>query len=424
MNLLVFSYFYPPFVGGAELIARAGARGLARRGHTVTVLTAAPRDRILPAAVEEDGVLVIRDPQLHPALPEDEDFSVLYERVAHLLDCSAFDGVHSHLLTYPWVGRRSAAILAQIDERRLPLVDQAHGGDPELQALRCVELMQRVERVVSDSDYATRRMERAFDLGAPKFERAHRRPPRLPMFHTLYPAIVDYEVFRPNLERRRRVRAALGLSDEFVVFFPSRFFDIDGSFSTRKKPLIAAKAFARFAERSGAEDIRFFAIAPEGFGASDVEQQRRWEYDSMLKENHVFDRTIMLHRSARHDEMAGYFDAADVALVPSVEGFGLVYLEAISCGTPVVTLREGASGEVLGEETGVLVDSVGEASVDGLAEALMELYRNPKMRETLGLSGVHRARTRFPFETWVVRLEAFLMESFAALTTSDLEGET
>lgn len=49
------------------------------------------------------------------------------------------------------------------------------------------------------------------------------------------------------------------------------------------------------------------------------------------------------------DALPGYYQAADLAVLPSValEGFGLVTLEALACGTPVVATPEGGAADVL-----------------------------------------------------------------------------
>jgi len=94
--------------------------------------------------------------------------------------------------------------------------------------------------------------------------------------------------------------------------------------------------------------------------------------------------------------------AADVVLVPSVpdergfgrEGFGLVALEAMAAGTPVVASDDGALPEVLGR-CGILVPP-GDAGA--LADAVVALLRDPDRRAALAACGRDRARSAFPLE--------------------------
>jgi D-inositol-3-phosphate glycosyltransferase len=60
----------------------------------------------------------------------------------------------------------------------------------------------------------------------------------------------------------------------------------------------------------------------------------------------------------RHEELPRYYSAADVCVVPShYESFGLVALEALACGTPVVAARVGDIENIIRcDDTGYVVD--------------------------------------------------------------------
>jgi teichuronic acid biosynthesis glycosyltransferase TuaC len=75
------------------------------------------------------------------------------------------------------------------------------------------------------------------------------------------------------------------------------------------------------------------------------------------------------------EQLPGYYGAADVlVLASSREGWPNVLLEAMACGTPVVSTRVGGTPEIVtAPEAGVLAD---ERSVDGISEALRKLLRN------------------------------------------------
>ncbi len=74
----------------------------------------------------------------------------------------------------------------------------------------------------------------------------------------------------------------------------------------------------------------------------------------------------------------------------SVEGFGLVYLDASAMGLPIVAARTGGVPEaVLDGKTGLLAD---EGSIDGISECLQRLIRDRPLRQRLGASGRDFAR--------------------------------
>jgi glycosyltransferase involved in cell wall biosynthesis len=89
-------------------------------------------------------------------------------------------------------------------------------------------------------------------------------------------------------------------------------------------------------------------------------------------------------------ELAREYQACDVFCLPSVqEGFGIVFLEAMAAGKPIVAARAAAVPEVV--EQGVLVEPEDAAA---LAEALAELAADAERRRELGEAG-RRAVERY-----------------------------
>ena len=83
--------------------------------------------------------------------------------------------------------------------------------------------------------------------------------------------------------------------------------------------------------------------------------------------------------------------AADIYCQPNrePEPFGVVFVEALQAGVPVVTSRLGGAQEILDASTGLLVQA-GDLRV--LARALTELMEGPSLRRQLGSSGPARAQ--------------------------------
>ena len=88
------------------------------------------------------------------------------------------------------------------------------------------------------------------------------------------------------------------------------------------------------------------------------------------------------------EDLPLWHNAADAFVYPSLyEGFGLPLLEAMACGTPVVTSDTPALREVVGN-AGLIV---GPRDVPALAQALLQLAREPELREELAARGLRRA---------------------------------
>lgn len=99
--------------------------------------------------------------------------------------------------------------------------------------------------------------------------------------------------------------------------------------------------------------------------------------------------------SVPHDDLPAYYSAADLFVMPAreappdVEGFGLVFLEANACGTPVVGARTGGVPDAIVDgETGVLVPP---SAPEPLADSVRRLLAHPNRLDALGRQGRARA---------------------------------
>lgn len=90
---------------------------------------------------------------------------------------------------------------------------------------------------------------------------------------------------------------------------------------------------------------------------------------------------------------------SDIFLFPSFEGGGMVVLEAMACGLPVVCLDYGGPGEVVTDECGIKVKPITfEQTVNDLAEALLKLARDPELRRKMGEAGRRRVMEYYTWE--------------------------
>jgi D-inositol-3-phosphate glycosyltransferase len=114
-----------------------------------------------------------------------------------------------------------------------------------------------------------------------------------------------------------------------------------------------------------------------------------------LVHEHRMESNVAFVGSRGQEELALYYAAADVCAVPSLtESFGLVALEAMACGTPVVGTRVGGLQTVIENgESGLLVPA---GDYEALAEAIARVLKDARLRMHLA----HGARDRAEHFTW------------------------
>jgi glycosyltransferase involved in cell wall biosynthesis len=109
-------------------------------------------------------------------------------------------------------------------------------------------------------------------------------------------------------------------------------------------------------------------------------------------------RQVSFQEDPPHSELADKYRMFDVFVGPSVwnEPFGMVIVEAMASGLPVIATRGGGIPEIVKNgETGFLI-ARGDAA--GLAEAITSLLENDELRESMGRAGRKRALQLFKWE--------------------------
>jgi D-inositol-3-phosphate glycosyltransferase len=153
------------------------------------------------------------------------------------------------------------------------------------------------------------------------------------------PPGVDHRVFSPG--SREDARSRLGLPGRRVLLFVGRIQPLKGLD-------LAVQALAEI------DDAVLWAVGgPSGAdGPAELERVQKLAGDLGVAER------LLILPPRPHHELADYYRAADVCLVPSrTESFGLVALEAAACGTPVVAASVGGLRSIVVDgETGLLVE--------------------------------------------------------------------
>ena len=204
----------------------------------------------------------------------------------------------------------------------------------------------------------------------------------------VYNAIDERFRVPPSEEAIARVRERYQLNHGFVLYV--------GNIKPHKNLVRLVEAFDGLRKR-GFDDLKLLIIGDE---ISKLPALRRAVH------SHKLHKHVRFLGYLPDDTLAILYRLAAVFVFPSLyEGFGLPPIEAMACGTPVVTSNVSSLPEVTGDAA-VLVDPYDiESIVDGIARVLSD----PALREKLRAKGIARAR-EFSWERSVGRTREIYQE--------------
>ncbi len=115
------------------------------------------------------------------------------------------------------------------------------------------------------------------------------------------------------------------------------------------------------------------------------------------------------------EQLPSYYQAADLILVPTLEleGFGLVTVEALACGTPVLGTPVGALPEVLTRvDPGLVAEGSDAASLATAIRRILRRFRDqPGEQERLSAKGRALVESEYNWDRHCEQLEAVLREA-------------
>lgn len=376
--------------GGIPRLATTMTQALARRGHRVVVCTTDARDqasRALPGPARTAGA----------ALPDVRIFPNISNRLAY----------HWQFFTPVGLGRylRDAAVNLDVAHlhacHNLPGVIAARelgrAGVPYV--LSPNGTAAPIERRILAKRVFAATIGRHVVAGAARVlavsqaERRQLLAMGIPAAHVdVVPNPLDLDEYEPAAEPRR-FRAAHDLGDGRLVLFL-------GKLTPRKGCDVLLRAFAQLTDRSAT-----LVIAGNDMGAGAL-------LDALTAQLGLAGRVIrtgLLRGQDRLDALA----AADVVVYPSRdEIFGLVPLEALLCGSPVIVSDDSGCGEIIRQVGGGLVIPYGDAAA--LAASIAAILASPAAwaEEAGGAAG--RIRARFGAATVCGQLEQVYADAIAA----------
>lgn len=357
--------------GGQNVHVAELSAALARRGHQVTVYTRRDDPDIPERVVTPQGYRVVHVPA-GPAerLPKDELLSYMGP-FAQFLDAQWAvdrpDVAHAHF----WMSGIATQLAAH--HLDLPAVQTFHALGVVKRRHQGAQDTSPPERLHLEATVARTATWVAATCADEVFElmRLGRSRNRI----SVVPCGVDLDLFRPDgpVAPRNGMRRIVSVGR----FVPRKGFDV------------VVRALPHMPDT----ELVIVGGPPRSGLDSDPEACRLKELATQLG---VADR-LRLYGSVARDEMPAVLRSADVvACTPWYEPFGIVPLEAMACGVPVVASAVGGMLDtVVHDVTGSLVKP---KRPDEVAKTVNDLMRDDFLRQSMGAAGRDRARARYSWD--------------------------
>ncbi len=300
--------------------------------------------------------------QLYAHLPEFLDQLNAFKEEEGL----EYDVVHSHYWLSSWVGRKLSQATGAphvVTFHTLGLIKmQSRAGEVEPPERPVVEaeVMASADRIIAFSAHERDAMQRLYGADPKKV--------------SLVPCGVDLSVFRPL--DRKQVRERLGLNGDKILLYVGRIEPLKGL------DLLVETA----AQMDIGESVRVIVVGADANGGRELDRVKQ-----LAKERNLEDQIDFVGQ-VDHTELPLYYNAADVCVVPSYyESFGLVALESMACGTPVVASRVGGLSTIIDHgSTGYLKSW---RCPEAFANSLEMIISNDGLQQSMGEAARKRAES-------------------------------
>ncbi len=378
MNICVTHYAYYPITGGVETHLVDLCSDLVAQGHEVHALVGSLNGQ--PAEQRQNGVQIHRRPELDIEWVRQRkevanvEADVPWEQLQRemrafyrgFIDYYGIDLVHAH--NFHHFLPEYALALTELHNEGLPTVLTIHEMWGEFICEHLLETT-RWDAIIAVGKHVQRDVERLV--------------PGVRNLHTILHG-TNVEMFRPNIDGSG-LRAMLGLSDRPVILHPARMLPWKGvHVSVAAMPAIVEK------------------FPDAALVITDTDQIIDWvrelgDYKQQILDTIARDdlsRNVIPH-SFDYFDLPRAYAMADVVIYPTTgeEPFGLVPLEAMASGRPVIVSKSG--GLVESVVDGVTGYVVAKERPDQLADRITRLLGDADLRRKMGREGRRHVERNF-----------------------------
>jgi len=371
--------------GGMNVYVRELAREMAKRGHTIDIYTKAHQPEHGPSVNLGQNVRLIH---LETGADEDMPKLAIYDYIQSLA-CSAegfrkynlmeYDLIHSHYWLSGLIGKQLQAlwhIPHAVMFHTLGAAKNSIGigaNEPELRIKGEQEVIDSCHRIIASTAKEKEYLIKHYGASQDKI--------------AIIPCGVNLDLFKPV--DKETARQELGLDHQKVILFVGRIDPLKGL-----EHLLGALTYM-----DGEKPPLLMIV-----GGDEHSQGQVQLLQSMAKDLRI-EKWVSFIGSVAQDRLPLFYSAADICAIPSYyESFGMVALESLACGTPIV------ASDVGGMRYMVSQDEMGRIASDNssrhLAGAISELLIRAEGNER----HIKTRRARMTEFSWAAIADRMLQE--------------
>jgi glycosyltransferase involved in cell wall biosynthesis len=371
MRILQVTQYFSPVYGGAAEVPYQLSKGLAKRGHEVTIYTSnhnlsweyvnsTPEARVRPFKTWLSWVNFFITPSMIVQVNKEiKNFNVV-----HMHSYYSFQNVIVHHYTrkhdIPYVLQAHGTVATYFERGSLKKIFDVIWG---------YALLKDATKLIAVTPTEAEQYKR-MGISEEKIE--------------IVPNGIDLAEFE-NLPQRGQFRKKYGLDDaQKVVLYLARIHKIKG-------PDLLVKAFAELSKDLG--DAKLVIVGPDdGYLAA---------LKKLIRELKIEEKVLFTGPLYKNEKLQAYVDADVYVLPSSYEIFGITALEACACGTPVIVTDRCGIADIVDGQLGFVVPY----DKDRLTNAILHMLADDKLRREFGEKGKLLVREKFNWEKIAEQVE-------------------
>lgn len=182
-----------------------------------------------------------------------------------------------------------------------------------------------------------------------------------------------------SLEEKNQIRKNLGFDkNDFIVLFCGRVIEVKG-----------VRELLKALENTEYKNIKLLLIGSANFALENKSGYEK-EVNTIVR---TMDERVKAMGYVDNKQLYKYYQSADIQVVPSLweEAAGLVAIEGMASGLPLIVTNSGGMIEYVDEKCSIIIEK-NENIVENIKDAVEEMYCNPELRKQMSENGKKRAK--------------------------------